>query len=236
MGARTGCPCSRGGGSPSTRLSRRRARRGPPPPRRGFGEIAPERSGFCACAKAELSELGPTASARWGRGRGPPRFARRRLLVDMSFRPPSTKGGPPQPRRGFGEIAPERSGFCTCAKAELSERGPHRIASDGGEDGAAPLRAEAAPRRHVFPAAEHEGGLSELGPHRIASDGGEDGAAPLRAEAAPRRHVFSAAEHEGGGVRAGAPSHCQRSGRGRGRRRASEAWCEKRESVGRASD
>jgi hypothetical protein len=45
---------------------------------------------------------------------------------------------------------------------------PHR---DGGKDGAPRFGAEAAPRRHVFPAAGHETGLSELGPHRISGDG-----------------------------------------------------------------
>jgi hypothetical protein len=35
---------------------------------------------------------------------------------------------------------------------------------DGGEDGGPTLRAQAAPRRQVFPAAEHEAGVSERGP------------------------------------------------------------------------
>jgi len=55
--------------------------------------------------------------------------------------------------------------------------GPHRVSGDGGEDGAAPLRAEAAPRRHVFWAAEHEVGLSERGP--IASAALRAGASSL---------------------------------------------------------
>jgi hypothetical protein len=44
-----------------------------------------------------------------------------------------------------------------------------------GRGRGAPVRAEAAPSRHVFPAAEHELGLAELGPHRIASDGARTG-------------------------------------------------------------
>jgi len=32
------------------------------------------------------------------------------------------EGGPPPQRSGFGEIAPERSCDCSCAKAELFER------------------------------------------------------------------------------------------------------------------
>jgi len=103
-------PASRGGGSSSTCLSGRRARRGgrlrrdaaSARSRRSAADSVPARRRSCPSGV-------PIASPAMGARTGPPRFARRRLLVDMSFRPPSTKGGCPS----WGPIASPAMGART---------------------------------------------------------------------------------------------------------------------------
>jgi len=310
MGARTGRPGSRGGGSPSTRLSGRRARNGAvrAGAHRSVGweygrRAASARSRWSLCAKAELS-------CRAGDGGARPTYlpsaavsARREIVSPRTL----ARGARSMSRRVrmhvsdtcqvegtirvLTDIRITRTGLAVLnrfadfqlrsALAALhgvlrQTRRPHMrrpvrrirhpgplsfargLSGDGGRGRGAPVRAEAAPRRHRFPAAEHETGLSEQGTQRGAalragcwglgaSDGcraalragsrwGREWGALLRAEAAPRRHLFPAAEHGVGSASARhlRPAACGRAAAGPHRATPAQPCAAKRKGTARA--